>query len=952
MTDRLHPPVIPPRRAGQHGVALLITLAMVVLLTILVLGFAISMRMNRFASRNYNEWIVARQAAESALADAIAAYRAATPPLSRTNSWVSGPGVVYTIDANGLRTNRLASQTTLLPGTTWNSDTNNLNAGNLITGINTLYTSNPPPLLRGHWVLLGTNGGWAGNTAGFTNLVTSRYAWWADDEAAKVNINTAKLRLSTDLNESALTNLDLRALEAPLQSASPALIQSLWDAHTAPNPAFTTPEEMRIGNLSWPNLPPASYASNQFLFTVYGAEPDTDAFGRPRVNATDLTDGLTNALARFGEDYWATLLYPAQVTDTGRDTIRKKYGNLGAWQILVNLADYQKSLTNLPTVAGGVTFSPVHGIPSGPVGLKKGPLISAILVHVTTNAIAEPTAPLTTTNVVVTIHVDVKLVNGYEVARGNGYWLKINPASLTALSSNSASASVSGATGEQLRQLNASINANSFGLMSQLSPAGTAQYQFSVPGIAGAGAPVVTNVSVRLDYVVLRRSLVIADDILDWMYGPKDFDTTFPAPAYMSFANSNPLGARIVPAAALSLTDPAAAGYKPLVLGKSDPRTRTWAGVPGVGDLPPASPATAFAENWGAFGPADCAPLADDNISTGYNSRLSPVFHRLLANARTAPTGTPSQRFLAWVNAGGQVVGDIIAERPMISVGEIGYLHTGYPWRTVRFASVYPQTTNVAANAFADQQLNAPWTGIGDPNFGSGTNDLRGVETNALPDWVMLDIFTIGSNTTVAGRLNINGRFTDPATNLPARTPPLAALFLNTSGTHDLTISRLLASNVLSRLLVPGSPYTSHPAFLTRGELCEVRHLGWFSEETNPAPSQRRQLLRRVADLITTRSHAFTIWARGQSIWDRDRDGRYDWSHIVPVSITPTNAMPGTGSYTEYVVVDGDGDGDAGSLKLGRDFINSEVQLQAVVQRELDSNGTPRYRIVYTRFYF
>jgi hypothetical protein len=938
------------RPCRDRGIALLVTLAMVVLLTILVIGFAVSMRMSRFASRNYNDWIQARLAAESAVSDALAVYRDATPPLSITNSWVTAPGCIYTIGPAGVVTNPMHSQTQILPNSSWNSDTNNLNDGGLITGVNTLYPATA--LIRGLWVTQGTNGSTAGISGAFTNLITSRYNWWADDESAKVNVNVAKLRDPAPVDESALTNLDLRALEPPFNSASATVLQDFWAAHSAPNPPFTTLEEMRLGNATWPNQTPATFASNQFFVTVYSEEPDVDAFGRARVDVTHLTDLLANALPRLGEDYWATLLYPRQVTDSARNTLTKKYGLWGAQQILVNALDYQRPVTDAPAAPVGVIYDPTSGIPNQPVGLKKGPLLSAILVHVATNAVADPLAPLTTTNVAVSVQVDVKLVNGYELPRGNGYWLKINLLNITALNSNAAAAVTFGPNGEQTRQLTNDIPANSFGLLSQLAVSGPAQYDFTVAGLAGGGAPAVTNLSVQLEYVVLRRSVSLAADILDWMHGPKDFAAAYPGPAYMVFHDAQPLGGRIVPTAALSLTTFGAPGYKPLILAKSDPRTRSLATTPGAGDLAPGAPTTAFGNNWSAYGPADCHPLADDTITTSYNSRLSPATYKLLANARATGGATPSQRYLAWTNATGQVVGDVIAERPMTSIGELGYLHTGYPWRTVRLASVYPQTTNLAGNAFADRQLDNPWTGIGDANYGTGTNDLRGVETNAVPDWVLLDLFTIGSNTTVAGRVNINGRLTDSLSNLTARTPPLAALFRHCSTTHDTARARTLASNVLARVLVAGSPYTNQPAFFTRGELCEVRDLGWFSETTDPAPSQRRQLLRRVANLTTTRSTAFTIWARGQSLWDRDRDGRFDWSQVIPVTVTPTNAMAGTGSYTEYVIVDGDGDGDAGGHKLGRDFINSQVRLQAVIRRELDSGNTPRYRVIYTRFYY
>ena len=62
------------------------------------------------------------------------------------------------------------------------------------------------------------------------------------------------------------------------------------------------------------------------------------------------------------------------------------------------------------TVLSGV------GHPTLYSGLKKGPMIDDVIVHVATDGVVNP-VDATLTDLVVHVFVDVKLVNGYDTAR-------------------------------------------------------------------------------------------------------------------------------------------------------------------------------------------------------------------------------------------------------------------------------------------------------------------------------------------------------------------------------------------------------------------------------------------------------------------------------------------------------------------------------------------------------
>src|SRR6266481_3192111 len=94
----------PSGRDSERGIALILTLAILTLVTLLVVAFAVSMRVENTASKNFNDLIKARQLAQAAVDDAVATIRNATPPPSTANAWAAAPGAIISTTGGGVFT--------------------------------------------------------------------------------------------------------------------------------------------------------------------------------------------------------------------------------------------------------------------------------------------------------------------------------------------------------------------------------------------------------------------------------------------------------------------------------------------------------------------------------------------------------------------------------------------------------------------------------------------------------------------------------------------------------------------------------------------------------------------------------------------------------------------------------------------------------------------------------
>ncbi len=202
----------------------------------------------------------------------------------------------------------------------------------------------------------------------------------------------------------------------------------------------------------------------------------------------------------------------------------------------------------------------------------------------------------------------------------------------------------------------------------------------------------------------------------------------------------------------------------------------------------------------------------------------------------------------------------------MQSVAELGFVHTGNdPQYTMSQYSVVPWRT------LRLQPKNDP---------------------DSLPDWALLDMFSVplqtsstdslpynvcttsGSTRYLGGRVNLNASiipFMDGAT--PSiRSKPLEAIFLGVpsllpdgypaSGALAATTGSSLADSVIHFTVASGKNPGNHyglPYYWSRGELAEI-------DQATSSGEASEELLRNTVDLLTTRSNVFLIYSIGQSI--------------------------------------------------------------------------------------
>jgi len=991
-----------PRQDG--GSALIVTVLFLTLITLLAMAAAVMLRLELNEATANTHAVYARELADGAADYAISLLRQAMPAPSTTQAWVVAPGRAW-YSRNGQWTNlALYTESTPIPGRTTGTNTAsypgtavlqntggiNLNDGLFVTGSNSTYYNwivtngwtgigytNLPvdtfttnwnvqslgvPLLAG-WVTLGANGqpgGYYGpdgtpwslvaiTNPAVVNPVVARVAVWIDADACKVNLNTAGYRDPASTNRSSPRDIDLRALEAPFATASTANINTL----TAQS--LTTPEELRRYTASWSGSNANDFVRNKFGLTLAAGDANTDAFGRPRVNLNGLTMADTNNSV-FTDTLWATMLYSNQVTDPNRNTLLKKYGRFGVAQMVANIVDYRNAASTSPTMSS----RDANYIPEYYCGLKKGPMINAVIVHVATNAV-------NTTNLEVRVWLDVKLVNGYDTPAGNDWQVAVKTDSINYLSTGpSLNTNVEiTVSGEAFYRLTSDMPANSYRRLSDASgfdvPISSHLQTLPNDGTSTNSPPVLTQVKVRLRRVRLFNGS--GDErIVDWL---APVDITNAVGGEFVFGTGGYPHSGIIPYPPDFNGRGTNTNFRPIALTKQDPRVRTFTGWSGAaGDF--ANNATnSLSANWISyprFVDGDWKWVVADGSEFSFDSTASLTIYGLLADLRGGSTATQKR-----------VYADI-AETNFRSVGELGHIHTGYPWRTIRFRSVLPETTGTTTNsATADARLNAPYRDTGDPNTAN-----PGVETNALPDWVMLDMFTATNATTVAGKININGaihgetvylpqyktsltddrgwgNFLNTTNTMAARLPPIRALLANTSSnlTHSSTNLDTIARNILNRTFVTNSPYASTtgnrpPAYLTPGEICEVAGLGYFNDapSLHPSSADREQAIRRIGELVTTRSDTFTIWAVAQVVKERTY---YDSGDLAE----PDGRVDSVWFHPKWKFADGDGDEDVADPWKGwtPDVILAEVRMQTVVQRYVDGAGKVCFRTLYTRYW-
>lgn len=285
-----------------RGSALLITLTLVVLLTILAVGMISMARLERVSARNTFASVQARALTDAAADHAMTLVRDAifnaekttgsNTPASARKFWASQPGKITVFNSDG-SIDAASSRALYSTNTTTLGGTVNLNAAPfggtppIMTGVGT----NPAPIMAVPWVNLLNN---PAQPASPSNAITGRYAFWVDDESTKLNVNTADgttkdttnsfgAGTPAEVNLQALTNTTSVGAIARQSGAQ-------YDASTSSR-AFNSIREV----LQTPGINTDFFPINAQDLTVYNRAPDLNIFGEPKIYLTPVNGRLPGA---------------------------------------------------------------------------------------------------------------------------------------------------------------------------------------------------------------------------------------------------------------------------------------------------------------------------------------------------------------------------------------------------------------------------------------------------------------------------------------------------------------------------------------------------------------------------------------------------------------------------------------------------------------------------------
>lgn len=179
-----------PRSANNRGAALIITLSILLILTIIAVTYSAMTRLEIFSARSAYENERARNIGAIAIDDVVAKLRDNIPG---NKPWACSPGMLC------VYTNATWKIIPLYSGTSSANGTVALNAA--LPGANTKYPIIPknseypsPDAMRVAWINVlqdGTRSTDSDYAPSATNPIVGRYAYWVDTETSKVNLNTA-----------------------------------------------------------------------------------------------------------------------------------------------------------------------------------------------------------------------------------------------------------------------------------------------------------------------------------------------------------------------------------------------------------------------------------------------------------------------------------------------------------------------------------------------------------------------------------------------------------------------------------------------------------------------------------------------------------------------------------------------------------------------------------------
>lgn len=887
----------------DRGTALVITLAILVLVTILAVGVTDSIRLERRSTDIHGERLRASLLAQDAVDRVVAALRKTTVDPER--HWISQPGQIVAgaeqddgIPGNGDLRKILSgakrpedSPGPLEPRVVYLHsgavtqpfngppifDSPNLNVATFLDPGSSLITDRTSPAtgskeeMRVRWIYVRKDGTIDRDEipalTDRTNPIVGRYAFWTDDESARINCNFAWRKDAADPRTKELpvghpSRISLAALDG--FAANPVLINLLHDFVTTDNYAtlnqhyFNSPEDARQVSAEVAS----ALSLNKFEVTHFNHDPDTTFFNEPRIVLTTqaarangkpylrvLADETKDPgeRANLDEDKLnETLFGPGGTSNTPKSTGLIYYLSRRDWplvdgnrslqdkyyagdttrliQLAINIIDYVRSTESERELVEQIRGIPFNGlfkgewvkankdiVPGGVggaestfKGLTRQPLITEMALLVST-----------TNNVRLFVEVYLPLNYGLESLDLSQLELIFQirkdgvPDRDVSISRFPVSQLVNAAEGTLLRKGEYRILSKRVSIPSNRRPAANEKVDLRA----------VLNLPPPKD---IRLEMVPIGDPRD-MYVPRPVGIQYTVPTLLTTT------------AALDAAPP-----PPFSMQTDDPR------VSGIGPDWKLKSAT-----WGAANPveppvANLQPQQDTTKSwTDGAGKLTGA----VPQYRETTLYMPSPKGSAG-NPHGMVA----------SVGELGFIHTGMQITSQTLPASSPPVPNSPG---------IPWRTI--------RLQPSSAPTSVVPDWVLLDLFTVPRvvpasarslfsprTSEVGGRINLNTRI-EPFSS--ARTLPLAAVFQNASydatnpaATISANLAATLAQNVIEGVPANGGKrYGFVDGYDSAGELTEVRGIADGGEASE-------ELVRQVSNLVTSRGNVFRVYSIGQAL--------------------------------------------------------------------------------------
>lgn len=846
-------------KQSPHASALLITLLTVSLITILLVGYVTSMRIEITSSRSHKQGVQAGFFSQMGRDSALAQLKTA---LSSTNPlWIaSQPGALSAYDTTNhtLTTTQLSSG--FVAGNTAPNETVDLNAPGLedddrhLIAEEEMFPSGKAEM-RVQWIYVDKEG--ALSTTGTATSV-GRFAFWVDDESTKINVNTAWKRKGGNTH----------GLQHPSQVSLAALDLTLDEAD-----AINTYRASNAINIIEDILRPApgisnKVSANRFYLTAYNQAPALNVFGEPRIilttqkklagNSSDFLDILQTEDSDPGD---STNLDASKITTqvnrianylkrkdwplanmTGK-SFADKFSPIPPYQLAIDIIEYvrarESKIAIIEPLRGSVTggvytyVSPSGTIPNANAisGNARGVRFTEMGIYISPLPVLKN--PNGTPEHLVKLRTEVFLPRNFGLESVD--LTKLRAGSVVQVNTNCLNPAPKDSTGKDKNYISG-VNSNPIRATEVL--AGAAPLNALNDGyVEGTGPSNYILPAGEYRIVSLAGRLAI-------------FDTEGPVVGFRMGLREEVNGGRqeLIPSVnqfISYITSPGASADENTIrtLAVDDPNVNK-----GIGD-------------W-VTPPANTLGKLNDNISTLGSPASSSITPQQDATAGGMTTDVgirfPPPKGKSFTYSDGTTIDNTAGV--MESVAELGFIHTGVkslsltdrgiPWRTLR---LQPR---------------------------------RSADANTLPDWLLLDLFTVPQTDTsyfvksengLGGKINVNAALmpfvgTSGSSLLTSRALPIKAVLQGAyNGTSALSADEAAdkAANIVNlRPATGGNPGNFHGFtnfYLTPGQIAEAEGVADGGEASET-------LLRNTVDLLTTRGSVFGIYSIGQSIRWRSAD--------------------------------------------------------------------------------